>query len=168
MVCLVMYLERTGSGRSPIHSAPSYCAWRHVVNILTSCLWRVVHVQVCSEVRRPVLVQQHTMHLGAAPLLDCSTRNRTTPVALLQCVVVNKADWNCERLSCLVAVDVCCRQNSVRAVRGFRGDVDEMCAVMGWWAACSGKCLLTFRDSLSAPSSGVKKSRTFDFGFLGH
>ena len=147
---------------------PSYCTWRHVVNILTSCLWRVVHVEVCSEVRLLVLVQQHTLHLGAAPLLVCSTHNGTTPVALLQCVVVNKQNWNCWWLSCLAALDFCFRQNSVRAVRGFRRDVDELCAVMGCWAACSGKCLPTFRDSLSAPSSGVKKSRTFDFGFLGH
>jgi hypothetical protein len=35
----------------------------------------------------------------------------------------------------------------------FRRDVDEICALMGYYAASCGNCLPTFRDNLSVPSS---------------
>ena len=37
----------------------------------------------------------------------------------------------------------------------FRRDVDEICALMGYYAASSGNRLPTFRDNLSLPSSRV-------------
>jgi hypothetical protein len=43
---------------------------------------------------------------------------------------------------------------------GFRGEVDENCDLLGYYAASSGNSLPTFRDSLSIPSSRVKKSGT--------
>jgi len=35
--------------------------------------------------------------------------------------------------------------------------VDNVCAVRGYYAACSGNFIATFRDNLSVPSSRVKK-----------
>jgi len=39
----------------------------------------------------------------------------------------------------------------------FRHDVDEICALLSSYAACSCKSLPTFRDNLLVPSSGDKK-----------
>jgi hypothetical protein len=39
---------------------------------------------------------------------------------------------------------------------GFRRDVDEICALLGYCAASCGNCLPTFRDSVSVPSSQGK------------
>jgi hypothetical protein len=39
---------------------------------------------------------------------------------------------------------------------GFRHEVDENCALLGYYAASSDNCLPTFRDNLSVPSSKVK------------
>jgi hypothetical protein len=36
---------------------------------------------------------------------------------------------------------------------GFRLEVDENCALIGYYAASSGNLLPTFRDKLSVPSS---------------
>jgi len=41
-------------------------------------------------------------------------------------------------------------------ISGFRCEVDDHCALLGYDAASSGNFLQTFRDSLSVPSSGVK------------
>jgi len=41
-------------------------------------------------------------------------------------------------------------------ISGVRRDVDEICAFVYCYAACSGNSVPTFRDSLSAPYSGVK------------
>jgi hypothetical protein len=43
-------------------------------------------------------------------------------------------------------------------ISGFRRDVDEICALLGHYAAYSCISLWTFRDYLSVPSSMVKKS----------
>jgi hypothetical protein len=37
---------------------------------------------------------------------------------------------------------------------GFRREVDENCALLGYYAASSGNFLPTFRDNLSVPFSG--------------
>ena len=42
---------------------------------------------------------------------------------------------------------------------GFRSEVDENCAHLGCYAACSVIILQTFRDNLSVPSSGVKNPK---------
>jgi len=42
---------------------------------------------------------------------------------------------------------------------GFRREVDENCAVLGYYAAGSGNSLPTFQDNLSAPSSNAKNSK---------
>jgi hypothetical protein len=51
---------------------------------------------------------------------------------------------------------------------GFRHDVDEICALLGYYAALSRTSVLTFRDNLSVPSSRVKKSnkKAFFLDFL--
>jgi len=41
-------------------------------------------------------------------------------------------------------------------ISGFRREVDENCARLGYYAASSGNFLPKFRDNLSVPSSGVK------------
>jgi len=43
-------------------------------------------------------------------------------------------------------------------ISGFCRQVDENCSLLGYYAACSGIFLPTFRHNLSIPPSGVKKS----------
>ena len=43
-------------------------------------------------------------------------------------------------------------------ISGFRRDVDEICPLLGYYAASCGNCLTTFRGNVSVPSSSVKKS----------
>ena len=48
----------------------------------------------------------------------------------------------------------------------FRRGVDEICAVLEYYAACSGNYLKTFRDNLSDPFGRVRKFKTWISGFL--
>ena len=41
----------------------------------------------------------------------------------------------------------------------IRREVDENCVLLGYNAASSGNSVLTFRDNLSVPSSGVKHKK---------
>ena len=43
-------------------------------------------------------------------------------------------------------------------ISGFRREVAENCALLGYYAVSSGNSLPTFRDNLSVPSSGFKNS----------
>jgi len=43
-------------------------------------------------------------------------------------------------------------------ISGFRREVDEKCALLGYYLANSGKVLQTFRDYISVPSTRVKKA----------
>jgi hypothetical protein len=47
---------------------------------------------------------------------------------------------------------------------GFRRDIDEICALLGCYAALSGSSVQTFRYKLSVPSSTVKKSKKTSWG----
>ena len=47
-----------------------------------------------------------------------------------------------------------------RVVLGFRREVDKNCDLVVYYAASSGNFLATFRDNLSAPSSGINNPRT--------
>jgi hypothetical protein len=42
-------------------------------------------------------------------------------------------------------------------ISGFCRDVDEICALLGYYAASSGNPFPTFRDNLSVQSSRIKK-----------
>ena len=44
-------------------------------------------------------------------------------------------------------------------ISGFHHDVDENCAFLGYYAACSGNSSPTFRDNLLGHSSRVKNPR---------
>ena len=44
-------------------------------------------------------------------------------------------------------------------ISDFRRDVDEICALPGYYAALSGSSVPTFRDNLSVPSSRINKSK---------
>ena len=44
-------------------------------------------------------------------------------------------------------------------ILGFRREVDENCALLGYYAASSGNFLLTFRDNSSFPSTGSKNPK---------
>jgi hypothetical protein len=44
-------------------------------------------------------------------------------------------------------------------ITGFRRDVNDICAVLGYYAASNGNPLSTFRDNVSVPFSRVKKSK---------
>jgi hypothetical protein len=50
----------------------------------------------------------------------------------------------------------------VRVISGLRRAVDENCAPLGYYAASSGNSLLTFRENLSVPFSGVKNKKILD------
>jgi len=41
-------------------------------------------------------------------------------------------------------------------ISGFHHEVDENCALLGYYAASNGNLLPTFRDNLCVPSPGVK------------
>jgi hypothetical protein len=43
------------------------------------------------------------------------------------------------------------------AISGFRHDVDEICALLGYYAATNGNSLRTFRDNVSVQYLRVKK-----------
>jgi len=45
-------------------------------------------------------------------------------------------------------------------ISGFHCEVDENCALLGYYATSSGNSLLTFHDSLSVPSPRVKNAET--------
>ena len=47
----------------------------------------------------------------------------------------------------------------LRVISGFRREVDDNCAVLGYYAECSGNSLPTFRNNLSIPLSWVKNRR---------
>jgi hypothetical protein len=42
------------------------------------------------------------------------------------------------------------------AISGFHHDVDETCALLGGYVACSGNSLRMIEDNLSVPSSRVR------------
>jgi len=44
-------------------------------------------------------------------------------------------------------------------ISGFRRELDENCALLGYFAVSSGNSLPAFRDNLSVQSSRVKKSK---------
>ena len=44
-------------------------------------------------------------------------------------------------------------------ISGFRHDEDEICALLRCYAPYNGNSSPTFRDNISVPSSGVKKSK---------
>jgi hypothetical protein len=44
-------------------------------------------------------------------------------------------------------------------ISGFRHNVEEICALLGYYAASCGNCLPTFRDNVSVSSSRVKSLR---------
>jgi hypothetical protein len=59
-------------------------------------------------------------------------------------------------------------QHSWLMISGFRRDVDETCALLGYYAASCGNCLLTFRENVSVPSSRVKSPRRPQVPFTIH
>ena len=44
-------------------------------------------------------------------------------------------------------------------ILGFRNDVDEICALLRYYAASCGNCLPTFRNNVSIPSARVRSPR---------
>jgi hypothetical protein len=44
-------------------------------------------------------------------------------------------------------------------ISGFCPEVDEICTLLGYYAASIGNPVATFRDNVSVPSSSVKKSK---------
>jgi len=67
----------------------------------------------------------------------------------------------CAIVSTLVhLVKVC----TLFVISGFHHNVDEICAVLGYYAAWHGSSLLMFLDFLMAPSSRVKKSKILEDG----
>jgi hypothetical protein len=57
-------------------------------------------------------------------------------------------------------VSVCDESEELTSVlSGFRRDVDEICALLGYYVQSSENLLPAFRDNVSVPSSTVKKSK---------
>jgi len=51
------------------------------------------------------------------------------------------------------------KMDAERVISGFRREVAENCALLDYYAVCSGNSLSTFRDNLSVPYSRVKNLR---------
>ena len=51
------------------------------------------------------------------------------------------------------------KEHHTFVITGFRRDINEICALLGYYAASCGNPLPTFRDSVSVPSSRAKKSK---------
>jgi hypothetical protein len=51
-----------------------------------------------------------------------------------------------------------CERVGISAISGFRRDVDEICALLGYYAASNGNHLPTFRDNVSVPSSSPTRN----------
>jgi hypothetical protein len=49
-------------------------------------------------------------------------------------------------------------------ISGLHCNVDDICALLGYYTASSGNCLPTFPDNVSVPFSRVKKSKTLEDG----
>jgi hypothetical protein len=47
-------------------------------------------------------------------------------------------------------------QATLSLISGFRSDFDEICVLLGYYAASCGNFLPTFRDNVSVPTSRVK------------
>jgi hypothetical protein len=45
-------------------------------------------------------------------------------------------------------------------ISGFRRDIDNICAILGYYRASCGNPSPTFRDNLSVSSSSAEKSKT--------
>jgi hypothetical protein len=56
-----------------------------------------------------------------------------------------------------IHANIYCRKN---LISGFRRDFDEICPLLGCYAASCGNCLPTFRDNVSVPSSRVGSPET--------
>jgi len=56
-------------------------------------------------------------------------------------------------------------------ILGFRRELDENCALMGYYIASSGNFLPTFRDNSSFPSTGYKNPKSLknplEMGLIG-
>ena len=51
---------------------------------------------------------------------------------------------------------ICCIFEWFTLISGFRRDVDEICALVGYYAASCGNCLPTFRDKVSVHLQGSR------------
>jgi len=57
-------------------------------------------------------------------------------------------------------------QPQLCVISGFRHEVAKNCVILGYYAASSGNFLPTFRDKLSAPSSGSRIQKKASTSFL--
>jgi hypothetical protein len=75
---------------------------------------------------------------------------------------LSKCSWSEKVTSHFVSVGALNIEYRVRwpcVISGFRREVEENFAILGYWAASSGSFLLTFRDNLSVPYSGVENKK---------
>ena len=85
------------------------------------------------------------------------------PQRFQECVLVTeKHDWRKSWRLFIYFLFIYC------GISGFRREVDEICALLGHYAASRGNFLPTFRDTISVLSSGVKNPPKKDFGFMTH
>ena len=59
-------------------------------------------------------------------------------------------------------IDLDIEQDTTTVISGFRRDIDEICDLLGYYAASCGNCLPTFRD-VSATQRRVITQKTTDF-----
>jgi hypothetical protein len=50
-------------------------------------------------------------------------------------------------------------EKSRNVISSFCRDIDEVCLLRGYYMALSSSSVLTFRDNLSVPFAGIKKSK---------
>jgi hypothetical protein len=55
----------------------------------------------------------------------------------------------------------CISQQSYRVISGFRRDADEICALLGYYAASNGNPLPTLRDNVSKSAHNTPEQRRY-------
>jgi hypothetical protein len=78
--------------------------------------------------------------------------------------VVNGYFASCKKIT--VSLTFLFILNFLSLISGFRRDVDDICGLLGYYAASCGNCLPTFRDNVWVPSSRVKSPEFFLLGLL--
>jgi hypothetical protein len=141
-------------------------SWRHIVILYTKPAMvqrrRMVGTPVCNKQLRNVLQTADREGGGVSSLTAACRRDRL--------VCKRRREWHVtlweipepggQQDSLLKYIRKALFWNIAKIfeslISGLRRDVDEICAVLGYYPASCGNCLPTYRDNVSVPSSRVK------------
>jgi len=99
--------------------------------------------------------------MGAVTPETCRVIQQWNKLDCIVCITLDFYKYNIT--NCVHALHLCVLYASrnkqplyIRVISNFRLEVAETCAILGSYSASRGNFLLTFRDNLSVPSSGLK------------